>query len=106
MTTMHAMPSPQRLVELQRRPWDIEAAEVEAMAAWIVDKLEAALAAKTPIRAVEVLNAAPALLAELRRLRAIEAAAAKLMRGTAVDPWAWMDRCRELKAALAAKGEA
>jgi hypothetical protein len=48
-------------------------------------------------------NAAPELLAELRRLRAIEAAAAKLMSGTAVDAWDWMDRCRELKAALAAK---
>ena len=42
-------------------------------------------------------------LAELDRLRAIEAAAAKLLSGTAVDAWDWMDRCRELKAALAAK---
>jgi hypothetical protein len=44
------------------------------------------------------------LRSEVRRLRAIEAAAAKLMSGTAVDAWDWMDRCRELKAALAAKG--
>ena len=54
---------------------------------------------------VALANAAPALFAEVRRLRAIEAAAAKLMSGPS-DAWNWMDRCRELKAALAAKGNA
>ncbi len=53
----------------------------------------------------ELFRAAPALIAEIRRLRAIEAAAVKLMRGTTVDAWAWMERSRfaAFKAALAAK---
>lgn len=40
MILRSAMPSPARLVELQRRPWDVEAAEVEAMAAWIQERLQ------------------------------------------------------------------
>lgn len=40
MILRSAMPSPARLVELQRRPWDVEAAEVEAMAAWIQEHLQ------------------------------------------------------------------
>lgn len=40
MIMRSAMPSPSRLVELQRRPWDVEAAEVEAMAAWIQERLQ------------------------------------------------------------------
>jgi len=40
MILRSAMPSPARLAELQRRPWDVEAAEVEAMAAWIQDRLQ------------------------------------------------------------------
>lgn len=40
MILRSAMPSPARLAELQRRPWDVEAAEVEAMAAWIQERLQ------------------------------------------------------------------
>lgn len=40
MILRSAMPSPARLVELQRRPWDVSVCEVEAMAAWIEERLQ------------------------------------------------------------------
>jgi hypothetical protein len=40
MSATNAMPSPQRLVELQRRPWDIQLSEIQAMTAWIQERLQ------------------------------------------------------------------
>jgi len=79
-----------------------------------IDRLEALQRAATPapwdgIFLAELLNAAPALLAEVRRLRAIEAAARDIAQVTEErdDPWVCVPitarQWDALKAALAAK---